>query len=75
MRNPRRLPDGMSARTAACGIVTTLALSGMMLSSGAQLAVRNDTIDVVMAGLGAFLMGIALFSAWNTGRSSRNDGD
>lgn len=68
-----RLPDGMSVKTSICGIMITLALSGMMLSSGAQLAIRNGAIDVVMAGLGTFLMGISLFSAWNTGRASRSD--
>lgn len=70
-----KLPDGMSVKTAICGIMVTLLLSGMMLSSGAQLAIRNGPIHIVMAGLGAFLMGIALFSAWNTGRASSRDSD
>ncbi len=71
----KMIPAGMNTRTAVCGIAATLILSGMMLSSGAQIATRNGIIHIVMAALGSFLIGISLFSAWNAGRSSRNESD
>lgn len=74
MPNSKLLPVGMSTRTAVCGVVATLCLSGTMISSGAQIATRDGSIHIVMAVLGALLIGIALFSAWNAGRASANDG-
>lgn len=75
MRIPERLPIGMSAKTAACGVIATLSLSGVLLSFGAKLATEGATsINILLAILGTFMLGIILFTAWNTGRGSGDDG-
>lgn len=75
MRIPERLPIGMSTKTATCGVVATLSLSGVLLSFGAKLATEGTTfINILLAILGTFMLGIILFSAWNAGRGSGYDG-
>ena len=75
MRIPKKFPIGMSTKTAACGIVATLSLSGMLLMSGAQIGSEGATFShVLLAVLGTFMLGITLFSAWNAGRASGDDG-
>lgn len=74
MRVPKRLPIGMTTRTAACGVVATLGMSGALLSFGAKLATEGATfLNVLLAVLGTIMLGTILFTAWNTGRGSGDD--
>jgi hypothetical protein len=64
--------DGMTRRTAACGMAATIALSTSLILTGVRMAEGGPLgLNLVVALCSTILLAIALFSAWNIGRATR----